>query len=121
MGARFTRVREDFTCLHCGMEVRGTGYTNHCPQCLWSRHVDIYPGDRAATCHALMEPVATLSEGGDLVVVQRCTGCGQLWRNKVSAQDDREAVLMLAGCAVPPPRPAHPARTRAAKRSGQWP
>ena len=23
------------------------GYTNHCSQCLWSKHVDINPGDRS--------------------------------------------------------------------------
>jgi hypothetical protein len=102
-GARFTRVREDFTCLHCGADVRGTGYTNHCPRCLWSRHVDVFPGDRTATCRALMEPVAALSEGAELVVVQRCTGCGRLWRNKVAPADDREVALGLIGWPVPDP------------------
>ncbi len=118
MGARFTRVREDFTCLHCAAEVRGTGYTNHCPRCLWSRHVDVYPGDRAATCHALMEPIAALSEGDEMVVVQRCVDCGQLWRNKVSPADDRAAVLALFGRAVPGPVPKQPPRPRSAGRSG---
>ena len=53
-GARFTRVVEDFTCGQCGAAVTGDGYTNHCPLCLWSRHVDINPGDRAAECGGLM-------------------------------------------------------------------
>ncbi|HLL91284.1 MAG TPA: RNHCP domain-containing protein, partial [Tepidisphaeraceae bacterium] len=58
---RFTRQVEDFTCGHCGRSVRGNGYTNHCPGCLWSRHVDVNPGDRAAACGGLMEPVAVAS------------------------------------------------------------
>lgn len=42
----FTKTVEDFICAHCGTHVRGNGYTNHCPECLWSKHVDNNPGDR---------------------------------------------------------------------------
>src|SRR3989338_8156335 len=45
---RFQRTKEDFTCERCGFFVRGSGYTNHCPQCLWSKHVDVNPGNRQA-------------------------------------------------------------------------
>jgi hypothetical protein len=96
-GARFSRRTEDFDCGHCGAAVRGNGYTNHCPRCLWSRHVDVRPGDRAATCGELMEPVGALSEGGRTVLVQRCVGCGRVWRNKVAGDDDPDAVLALFG------------------------
>lgn len=102
----FTRRREDFTCRRCGTAVRGTGYTNHCPRCLWSRHVDIHPGDRAAACGGAMEPAGALSEGGQLVLVHRCVACGHLRRNRCAADDDRDAVLGLFGRPVPdPPRP----------------
>ena len=30
--------KEDFICENCGAFVVGTGYTSHCPQCLWSKH-----------------------------------------------------------------------------------
>ena len=33
----FTKKIEDFTCDHCGYNVKGKGYTNHCPKCLWSK------------------------------------------------------------------------------------
>lgn len=104
----FTRRREDFTCLRCGTAVRGTGYTNHCPRCLWSRHVDVNPGDRAAACGAPMEPVAALAEGARTVLVQRCVACGHTRRNRSAPGDDRDAVLALFGRPVPdstpPPR-----------------
>ncbi|MBV8995160.1 MAG: RNHCP domain-containing protein [Pseudonocardiales bacterium] len=101
----FTRRKEDFRCLRCGTPVRGSGYTNHCPRCLWSRHVDINPGDRAAECGAAMEPVGALWEGGEVVVVQRCLGCGHIRRNRAAANDDRDALLALFGRPVPnPPR-----------------
>lgn len=104
----FTRRREDFSCLNCGAVVRGTGYTNHCPRCLWSRHVDVTPGDRAADCGAAMEPVAALAEGDSFAVVQRCTACGHTWRNRVAEADDREAVLALFGRPVPDASPRNP-------------
>lgn len=101
----FTRRVEDFDCLHCGAVVRGDGYTNHCPHCLWSRHVDVEPGDRAAECGGPMEPIGALSQGTGWIVVQRCGSCGHLWRNRVSDRDDRDAVLALFGRPVPdPPR-----------------
>lgn len=101
MGRRFSRVTEDFTCANCGAQVQGNGYTNHCPRCLWSRHVDVYPGDRAASCQGLMRPVGALSEGGRVVIVHRCVDCGHVRRNKAAHTDDPEAVLGLFGRVVP--------------------
>ncbi len=104
--ARFTRRREDFTCAHCGTRVRGDGYTNHCPSCLWSRHVDIAPGDRAADCGGLMPPVGVLSEQDRYVLVQRCVVCGHQRRNRAGRGDDRVALAALFGQPVldPPTR-----------------
>lgn len=50
----FIHCQEDFVCEVCGTKVKGTSYTNHCPNCLWSKHVDQnVPGDRAELCHGL--------------------------------------------------------------------
>ncbi|MBV9164205.1 MAG: RNHCP domain-containing protein [Pseudonocardiales bacterium] len=99
----FLRRREDFTCLHCGTPVRGNGYTNHCPRCLWSRHVDVNPGDRAAECGAAMEPIGALSEGGEIIVVHQCLACGHSRRNRSALDDDRDVLLELFGQPVPDP------------------
>ena len=52
---------EVFTCRNCGRVVipegAGSAHRNHCPNCLCSLHVDEEPGDRAADCGGLMEPV----------------------------------------------------------------
>jgi rubrerythrin len=101
---KFTRQPEDFDCLHCGRQVRGNGYTNHCPHCLWSRHVDVRPGDRGSDCGGEMEPVGALYEGGRTIVVQRCRRCGHTWRNKTARNDSRAAVLALFGRVVEDPR-----------------
>jgi len=104
--ARFTRRVEDFTCEHCGREVRGNGYTNHCPRCLYSKHVDVNPGDRASDCGGLMVPVAAGIERDVYFLVHRCAKCGLIHRNKTSPRDNTEAVLSYFGRPIPSvPRP----------------
>ena len=66
----------------------GDGYTNHCPACLWSVHVDVHPGDRAADCRAPMRPVQLLYERDAFVLVHECTRCGHSKRNRTSPDDD---------------------------------
>jgi hypothetical protein len=96
-GASFTRRVEDFTCGQCGRQVRGSGYTNHCPTCLWSQHLDVSPGDRAATCGGLMEPVAVVFERGEYVIGFRCIECDHRWRNKAADADSRDVLQSLMG------------------------
>jgi hypothetical protein len=79
--------------LICGLLVRGDGYTNHCPACLWSMHVDVHPGDRAATCRAPMAPAQLLYERGAFVIVHRCTGCGARRRCRTGRDDDLSVLL----------------------------
>jgi len=96
VGKFFQRCQEDFQCDRCGAMVRGSGYTNHCPQCLWSRHVDINPGDRAASCGGLMEPIAIEMKKGNYVILHQCTRCGWQRRNKTAIDDNFEAILAVA-------------------------
>src|SRR3989344_2693847 len=65
----FKKVIEDFTCEHCDTFVEGDGYTNHCPKCLWSLHVDNEPGDRANNCNGLMEPFGILYTTNVILIV----------------------------------------------------
>jgi DNA-directed RNA polymerase subunit RPC12/RpoP len=94
-----------FRCGHCGLDVPvdapGTSHRNHCPNCLWSRHVDDQtPGDRAAHCRALMEPIAIAVRGeGEWLVIHRCRRCDALNLNR-SAGDDN--ALLLVRLAVRP-------------------
>lgn len=93
MSEVFKKMKEDFGCEHCGEQVVGDGYTNHCPQCLWSQHVDIYPGDRAEECGGLMRPQSLELEGGEYVLTHKCEQCGGQKRNKVSKNDDISSFL----------------------------
>lgn len=93
---KFTRVVEDFVCGNCGFEVRGTGFTNHCPKCLWSKHVDVNPGDRASECGGLMKPVGIEVVKDGYVITQRCVKCGHTKKNKSAPDDDYEEILKLS-------------------------
>lgn len=96
MGKRFQRRKEDFICENCGKPVSGNGYTNHCPNCLFSKHVDINPGDRNCLCHGLMEPIAIESTCKGHTIVHRCQRCGRVKRNKSVTGDSFEALLSVA-------------------------
>lgn len=93
----FIRVDENFVCANCGHETVGDGYTNHCPKCLWSRHVDqTVPGDRKSTCLGLMEPVGADQKSGQWKVIHKCTKCGKVTQNKVAKNDNLDLLAILA-------------------------
>ena len=94
MTQKFQRTIEDFDCENCGARVLGTGFTNHCPVCLFSKHVDIYPGDRAEKCGGLMEPIGVELEKGKYIITQKCLKCGKIWRNEASPNDDISQFLI---------------------------
>jgi len=59
------KVMEDFVCEVCGEKVIGNGVTDHCPKCLWGKHVDEeVPGDRASMCKGLMQPIRSEYRNG---------------------------------------------------------
>ncbi|MBI5469899.1 RNHCP domain-containing protein [Candidatus Kaiserbacteria bacterium] len=93
----FIRNVEDFVCGHCGASVRGTGYTNHCPKCLWSKHVDVEPGDRADSCGGMMESTALEGSTPSYRIVHTCLKCGATRRVDVASQDSPESILALSG------------------------
>jgi len=85
---------DGFACGHCSREVlplvQGS-YRNHCPACLWSKHVDVVPGDRRSDCGGLMEPVKlTGSSASGWKVLQCCTACGFERANRVVLDDPRQ-------------------------------
>lgn len=97
MAKHFIRKKENFICDHCGVPVIGNGYTNHCPNCLYSKHVDKdLPGDRLSFCNGLMEPIKIESIHGDFLIVHKCKKCGKIMRNKVAKEDNFERVVDIS-------------------------
>lgn len=95
MPKRFIKRVEDFACEKCGFEVKGNGYTDHCPKCLWSKHVDNNPGDREATCGGMMEPVDVIHEAGEDRVINRCIKCSHIKKNRMAVGDNYDVVFAI--------------------------
>ncbi len=92
---QFTKRIEDFDCAHCGAVVRGNGYTNHCPKCLWSKHVDNNPGDRLSDCGGMMKPISVEQSNGRWIIIHKCEKCGKTIRQHASDNDDMDAIIAL--------------------------
>ena len=92
---RFIKKKEDFVCEKCGAKVSGTGYTNHCPECLWSKHVDVNPGDRMSECQGMMEPIGSEVKDGKYSVVLKCVKCGHIRKNKLAENDNFDTLLNI--------------------------
>ncbi|HEX2945605.1 MAG TPA: RNHCP domain-containing protein [Clostridia bacterium] len=90
-----------FTCENCGKDVlplTNGSYRNHCPFCLYSKHVDNVPGDRLCKCKGLMKPIGLgYKAGKGYQVVHMCTKCGAKRVNKIAEStlqaDDIEQLL----------------------------
>lgn len=89
-----------FTCKHCGeavsLEAPGTRNRNHCPFCLYSRHVDISRGDRKSDCGGMMKPIGVVErEDGEDLIVHQCRGCGFISKNRVAGDDNEDLIRSL--------------------------
>lgn len=93
---KFQRTKEDFVCEKCGLITKGSGYTNHCPKCLWSKHVDLNPGDRQNSCQGLMEPISVTLKDGQYFITHRCQKCKLQKKNKASKKDNFDKIIELS-------------------------
>ena len=103
---------DEFFCLRCGVivsgahELSGVRNRNHCPYCLWSRHLDWRaPGDRLSSCKGAMRPIGlTLKNArnkyasgpsGELMIIHHCTVCQAVSINRIAADDGTEILLEI--------------------------
>lgn len=98
---------EAFTCAHCGLDVPAHGRTarDHCPACLRSLHVDVVPGDRAAGCGGLLDPIGLVGSPHAPRIRYRCRRCGAERVNQAildgAPPDDWAAVIAVSSSAGP--------------------
>lgn len=91
----FIRQKEDFICEFCNQPNKGDGYTNHCHSCLYSKHVDIEPGDRLSTCLGLMKPIFVSYTSADAYILHKCKKCGFEKKNKIQMNDSVEKMIEI--------------------------
>ena len=91
-------IDEKFKCENCGYDVPTLSYTarDHCPKCLYSKHVDIMPGDRLNTCLGLMKPVGIEKYKNTYKIIYKCIRCGQIHKNVMANDDDYDLIVKLS-------------------------
>ncbi len=106
------RKEEKFKCCYCSRQVFysrviGTSHRNHCPFCLWSKHVDFEKsGDRKSKCESKMMPIGLTfkQEGidrygkkrqGELMIVHQCLKCKKISINRIAGDDEPEAIFKV--------------------------
>ena len=95
---KFLMRDETFICENCGMEVSKLSYTarDHCPYCLYSKHVDINPGDRLNNCKGLLKPVGIEKFRDSYKIVYKCESCNESHKNIMASDDDFEKIIVLS-------------------------
>ena len=96
MSSKFIKTKENFTCEKCGFFVEGDGYTNHCPECLWSKHVDVFPGDRKRECAGMMKPIGVEKGGKGYIIIHRCLKCEVKKPNKAVPNDNFQMLVQIS-------------------------
>lgn len=105
------QTEDGFLCKQCNAFVSSASFLsgvqnrNHCPYCLWSRHLDLYEaGDRLSACKAPMKPIALTvkatrnkygSGRGELMLIHLCIECGRLSLNRIAADDDPQKIFSV--------------------------
>jgi hypothetical protein len=109
---KFSDPFGDFKCVNCRTiisadpDLSGVHNRNHCPYCLWSRHMDLYKaGDRLCACKAPMRPVGLAlkkakkkygsEKQGEMMIIHLCTDCEKLSINRIAADDVPASILEI--------------------------
>ena len=95
---KFSKLDESFICENCGKEVNKLNYTSrdHCPYCLYSKHVDIDPGDRMNTCRGLLKPIGIEKYKDTYKIIYKCDKCNEVHKNVIASDDNMDLIIELS-------------------------
>ena len=95
---KFHELDETFICEHCHKTVPKLGYTSrdHCPYCLYSKHVDINPGDRSNQCKGLLKPIGLEKYKDTYKILYQCIKCNQTHKNIIAKDDDMNELIKIS-------------------------
>lgn len=95
---KFNMIDEVFTCENCAKNVDKLNYTarDHCPYCLYSKHVDINPGDRMNECKGLLEPIGIEKFKDTYKIIYKCKKCNQMHKNIIANDDNMNLIIELS-------------------------
>lgn len=94
----FNMIDESFVCENCGKKVKKLGYTarDHCPYCLYSKHVDINPGDRNNSCKGMLKPIGIEKFKDSFKIIYLCEKCHKTHKNIMAKDDDMNKIIELS-------------------------
>lgn len=95
---KFTKLDESFICENCNKLVSILQYSSrdHCPFCLYSKHVDINPGDRDNPCHGLLEPIGIEKFKNSFKILYKCKKCNEYHKNIMAIDDNYSEIINLS-------------------------
>ncbi|MBQ6134687.1 MAG: RNHCP domain-containing protein [Bacilli bacterium] len=94
----FHELDEGFICENCGRKVVPLEYSSrdHCPYCLYSKHVDIQPGDRQNSCRGFLKPIDVEKYKDTYKIIYQCEKCGDIHKNIMAKDDDLNEVIRIS-------------------------
>ena len=95
---KFKEIDEGFICENCNKKVSPLGYTSrdHCPYCLYSKHVDILPGDRSNNCCGLLKPIGVEKFKNSFKIIYKCEKCHNEHKNIICDDDNMDLIIKLS-------------------------
>ena len=95
---KFNMIDEEFICDNCRKKVEKLNYTarDHCPYCLYSKHVDINPGDRSNLCRGLMKPIGIEKFKNTYKIIYKCSKCNAIHKNIVAIDDNFDEIIKIS-------------------------
>lgn len=94
----FYKNDEDFICDNCHYKVSKLGYTtrDHCPKCLYSKHLDINPGDRLNECKGLLKPIGIEKYKDSYKIIYQCEKCKMIHKNIMAKDDNIDEIIKIS-------------------------
>lgn len=95
---KFNMIDECFICENCKKNVEKLKYSarDHCPFCLYSKHVDVNPGDRANLCKGLLKPIGIEKFRNTYKIIYKCEKCNQQHKNIAAFDDNFDLIIQLS-------------------------
>lgn len=95
---KFNMIDEEFICENCNRLVHKLEVSarDHCPYCLYSKHVDINPGDRKNECQGLLIPIDIEKYKNTYKIIYKCSKCSQIHKNIMAFDDNMDEIILLS-------------------------
>lgn len=95
---KFTKNNQRFICINCNKEVslHPTSSRDHCNYCLYSLHVDIYPGDRLNECKGILKPIDVEVNADKTKLIYECQKCHLRVKNISAIDDNFDEIIKIS-------------------------